>query len=486
MQLEIMPTRVSALDEILPGGFLKGGVYIVHGPPGTGKTVLANQICFNHVNAQGRALYVSLLAESHTRMLQHLRSMNFYDERAMPRLYYVSATSMFADEGLKGVVDLLRREMKRHSAGVLVVDGFSASRERASSQYEFQRFVHEIQSHAAAGECVVLLLTSGIDPMTDPASTIVDGIVQLDHRLVLRRTERTLQITKFRGRGFLPGSHSFRITDAGFEIHPRIEAKFACPTVPDDYELTRCATGVPGVDEMLCGGLLARTTNGLYGPTGIGKTTFGLQFVSLSSAAEPGVFFGFFESPERLRAKAEAMRIDLRKLEALGHLEMIWRPQGEQDLDALGHEIVAAVRRRNVRRVFIDGYAGFVESALEPERLTRFVSSLANEMRALGATTVVSIESADILGSSMELPSKGLSSLLEGLILMRYAEVEGKVRRLVSVTKIRDSDFDPFIREFKVAAGKLAVGGRFERVEGLLSGFGREPAGTPAEESRMP
>lgn len=474
MHLEILPTRVGALDEILPGGLLKGGVYIVHGAPGTGKTILANQICFNHVADGGRALFISLLAESNTRMLQHIRSLSFYDEAAMPRLYYASATSIFDSDGLRGLVDLARREIKRHNAGVMVIDGFSAARERAASQGEFLRFVHEIQSHAAAADCVVLLITSGVDPTADPASTMVDGIIELTHKLIGRRTERTLQVAKFRGRDFLPGTHSFRITEAGLVIHPRIEARFCIPSEPDRYALARCVTGVRGIDDMLKGGLLAGTTNGLYGPTGIGKTTFGLQFVSSASAAEPSVFFGFFESPHRLRVKARAMGIDLEAMEKRGHLEMLWRPQGEQDLDAVGHAIIDAVRRRKTRRVFIDGYAGFIESATDPERLTRFISSLGNEIRALGATTVVSIESRNILGASMELPSKGLSSLLEGLILLRYAEVRGQVRRLVSITKIRDSDFDPFLHEFKIADGKLEVGGVFAGLEGLLSGFSHE------------
>jgi circadian clock protein KaiC len=478
MQLELLPTRVSRLDEILPGGLLKGGVYILHGAPGTGKTILANQICFNHVAEHGSALYVSLLAESHTRMLQHLQSMTFFDEAAMPRLYYVSATPSFIDEGLSGVVELVRSELKRHRAGIMVIDGFSATRERAVSQQEFQRFVHEIQSHAALAECAVLLLTSGDDPMADAAATMVDGILQLNHVLVERRTQRTLQVWKFRGRDFLPGTHSFQITDAGIEIYPRVEARFFAETERDEYAITRCTTGVEGLDEMLSGGLLARTTNGLYGPTGIGKTTFGLQFISLSSAQEPAVFFGFFERPERLRVKAEAMGIDLRRLEELGHVQLIWRPQGEQDLDALGHEILDAVRRSNAKRVFIDGYAGFVESAIETERLTRYISSLANELRVMGATTVVTIESRNILGASMELPSKGLSSLLEGLILMRYAEIEGRVRRIVSITKIRDSDFDPFLHEFAIRGGGVEVGDVLLGYEALLSGFGREPQGS--------
>lgn len=485
IQLNLMPTHIGALDEILPGGFLKGGVYIVHGAPGTGKTILANQICFNQARHNARALYMSLLAESHTRMLQHLRSMEFFDEAALPRqLYYISATSVFSSEGLEGLVELVRRELKRHSPEVLVIDGFSITREAATSQQHFQRFVHEIHSHAAAQECVVLLLTSGIEPATDPASTMVDGIVELNHEIFGRRTERTLRVLKFRGRDFLPGVHSFRITDAGFVIFPRIEAKYGSTSGSEKYVLSRCSTGVPGIDAMLCGGLFARTTTGLYGPTGIGKTTFGLQYLSLASAAEPGVFFGLFERPERLRTRAAAMGIDLQRLEQLGQVEIVWRPQGEQILDELGHAILGAVRRRQARRVFIDGYGGLAESVLEPERLTRFISSLANEIRALGATMVVSIESRNVLGANMELPSKGVSSLLEGLILMRYAEVEGRIRRVISVTKIRDSDFDPFLREFKVSAAGLEVGGTFQGFEAVLSGFGREPR--PAAHSEPP
>lgn len=474
MQLELIPTDVSRLDEILPGGLLKGGVYVVHGSPGTGKTILANQICFNHVKREGSALYVSLLAESHTRMLQHLQSMKFFDPKAMPRLYYVSATPTFVADGLKGIVALVRQELKRHRPGIVVIDGFSAARERAESQQEFQRFVHEIQSHVAAAEAAALLITSGIDPTTDPASTMVDGIVQLNYELFERRTQRTLQVVKFRGRDFLPGTHSFQIDDSGFVIFPRIEARFNQPSRRDRYALSRLATGVPGMDPMLGGGLLARTTNGLYGPTGIGKTTFGLQYAALSSEHEPGMFFGFFESPERLRTKASAIGIDLQKLEDQGHLQLIWRPQGEQDLDEIGHELLDAIRRSKTRRVFVDGFAGLLESAIQPERLTRYISSLANEIRALGATLIVSIESRNILGASMELPSKGLSSLLEGLMLMRYAEVEGRVRRLVSVTKIRDSDFDPFLREFNIGTRGIEVGGTFTGFEALLSGFGRE------------
>jgi circadian clock protein KaiC len=476
LELERVPTGIGGLDRILHGGLLSGGVYIIEGVPGTGKTVLANQICFNHVAAGGHVAFVTLLAESHTRMLQHLLPMTFYHEEAIPdRLYYVSGFRILESEGLKGIIDLLRREIKGHQASLLVLDGLATTEESASSPREFKKFIHEVQSHAAALECTVLLLTNGSSRAISPEYTMVDGVIHLEDALFAQRTERTLQVAKFRGSDFLDGRHPFRITSQGLEIFPRVETAFAVPSVRDEYSPRRQSTGVPTLDAILGGGLLAETSNGLYGPTGIGKTTLGLQYVAQSSAAEPGAFFGFFESPERLRARAQTLGIDLRGLERRGAAEIIWCPQGEHILDELGHRMIDAVRRRGVKRLFVDGYGALVQSATRPERMTRFISTLGNELRALKATLIVSMESRNVMGTATELPSEGLSSLLEGLILMRYTELDGRVRRLVSVTKIRDSAFDPSLREFEITSHGIEVGGAIHGVEGVLSGFAREP-----------
>jgi len=483
LKLERVPTGIAGLDRILCGGLLSGGVYIIEGVPGTGKTILANQICFNHVASGGHVAFVTLLAESHTRMLQHLQPMTFYKEEAIPeRLYYVSGFRVLENEGLKGVIDLLRREIKGHQASLLVLDGFATTEESASSPREFKKFVHEVQSHAAAMECTVLLLTNGSEREISPEYTMVDGVIHLENTLFEHRTERTLQIGKFRGSDFLPGRHPFRITGRGHEIFPRVEAAFAVPTVRDDYSPRRQSTGIASLDEVLGGGLLAETSNGLYGPTGIGKTTFGLQYLAPCSEREPGTFFGLFESPERLRARAATLGIDLRGLERRGAVELIWCPQGEHILDELGHRMVDAVRRRGVKRLFIDGYGALVESATDPGRMTRFISTLGNELRALKATVVISMESRNIMGSAAELPEKGLSSLLEGLILMRYTELDGRIQRVVSVTKIRDSGFDPSLRRFEITSGGIQIGGALHGVEAALSGFAREPRVVAAED----
>jgi circadian clock protein KaiC len=127
--LKRIPTGVPGLDAVLRGGFLRGGIFIIQGSPGAGKTILGNQICFHHVAKGGRALYVTLLAENHARMLLHIGQLGFFEEAAIPdRLYYVSAYRVLEQEGLPAVLNLLRREVQAREASILVLDGLSGHR----------------------------------------------------------------------------------------------------------------------------------------------------------------------------------------------------------------------------------------------------------------------------------------------------------------------------------------------------------------------
>ena len=476
-----LPSRVSGLDEILRGGFLEGGVYILQGSPGAGKTVLANEICFRHAAAGGRAAYVTLLAEMHTRLLQHLRPMSFFDESVIPQsLYYVSAFHTLEGDGLKGLIDVLRREIKGQRADLLVVDGLVAAQESAPSDREFKKFINELQAHASASGCTVLLLTSGLLRQVSAEHTMVDGVFELEDQLFEFRTERSLIVRKFRGSGFLRGRHSFRISAEGVKFFPRVEAAFASASQPDVISDAKISIGIPGIDRMLLGGLPAATTTGLIGPSGIGKTTFGLHFLSQASPSEPGLLFGFFEPPARLCQKARHLGLGVGAAVERGDVELLWQPQRENVLDELAHRLIGAVRRRNVKRLFIDGLGGFLESATSPQRVSRFFSCLTNELRALGATTVFTMEVAEITGPVVRVPSTGVSALLENLVFLRFVERGSSLSRLISVHKVRDSGHDPSLREFFITDRGLHVGEAFEGVEGLTTGVAREPASAAA------
>ena len=476
-----LTSGVPGLDAVLRGGFLRGGVYMVRGAPGTGKTTFGHQACFAHVRGGGRALYATLLAEGHARMMLHLRGMGFYDAAAVPdRLYYVSAFRALEEEGLRGLVALMRREAARLGAGVAVLDGLVAAALAARDDNEFRRFVHDLQAVAGATGCTVLLLTSagGGDPAAvTPEQTMVDGIVELSRLPREALTLRRLEVAKFRGSDHLDGRHGLRITGDGLVVHPRFEAIYGDPP-EEDPDGGRVGTGVADLDAALRGGLPAATSTLVVGPSGAGKTALGLHFLAASSAEEPGLLFGFYETPPRLRAKARALGLDLERHLEEGRLELLWQAPTERQLDALGHRLVEAVRRAGARRVVVDGVGGFEEGTAEPERLKRFFAALANELRARGATTLFTVELPRLFGPEVDLPMTGVSAVAENMVLLRLAELGGRLTRTLAVLKVRDSDFDPSLMRFAIGAAGIALEpGAFEGAEQVVTGLARRDPG---------
>jgi circadian clock protein KaiC len=477
--LERLRTGIPGLDVVLGGGFFRSGVYIVHGQPGSGKTIFANQLCYRHVAGGGRAVYVTLLAESHSRMLQHIRPLGFFDESAIPdKLSYISAFHDLEADGLKGLMSVLRREMRARHVSVLVLDGLVAAAEAAETDRELKKFVHEVQTSAVFHGCTVFLLTSGSTQRINAEHTMVDGLIELEDRLFDARSERSVQVRKFRGGGSLRGKHALRISDAGIEVFPRIEALL---TTPPDGGMARSATstGVDTLDALIAAGGVPRASATVaVGSTGTGKTTLGLHFLAHSSAEEPGLMFNFFESPDRLRAKARSFGFDLNALEAKGIVSLLWFSQGEHMLDELGHILLTEVQRRGVKRLVIDGLSGFFESAIYPERIGRFFSCLTNELRRLGVTVLMTLETRDVVSSSVSAPY-GVSGFVDNLLFLRFVQNEGMVKRLITITKMRDSDFDHGLHELKITSSGMLVAGLFSSGGDVIPSAHPVPGTTP-------
>jgi len=457
--LERLPSGIPGLDTVLGGGFFRSGVYIVHGQPGSGKTIFANQLCYGHVAQGGRAVYVTLLAESHARMLQHLRPMSFFQESAIPdRLSYISAFHDLESDGLKGLMSVLRREMRARAVSVLVLDGLVAAAEAAQTDRELKKFIHELQTSAVFHHCTVFLLTSGSTQRVNAEHTMVDGLLELEDRLYDARAQRAIQVRKFRGGGFLRGKHAFRISNDGLEVFPRIEAAYTAP--PECRATTQVlSSGVPTLDQLVrSGGVPAHSATVVVGSSGTGKTTLGLHFLAAATPQEPGLLFGFFEAPHRLRAKAAAFGMDLAGLEASGAVSLMWQSQGEHVLDELAHRLLAAVRERGVKRLVIDGLGGFFESSVHPERTTRFFSCLTNELRREGVTVLMTMETTNIVGGTIG-TRFGVSGFVDNLLFIRFTEAGGHIKRLISITKMRDSDFHPGLHLMEIGAQGVRISG---------------------------
>src|SRR4029077_4308651 len=223
------------------------------------------------------------------------------------------------------------------------------------------------------------------------------------------QAERELEVRKLRGTDALRGRHSFRITEAGIVVYPRIEVLLARPSALDEWPDERCATGVNQLDAMLGGGIPRGTATLVLAASGSGKTSLGLHFLSQSSAQEPGLLFGFYEMPRRLRLKAAGIGIKVDGLNEEAHLEILGHPPTEDILDALGNRLLEAVRRRGVKRLVIDGLLGFQEIAADrPHRIGRFLTALANELRVLNVTTFYTAETRNLIGGVIEGPTIGL------------------------------------------------------------------------------
>lgn len=450
-----LTSGVDGLDQILDGGFIEGASYIILGQPGAGKTILSNQIAFNHIAQGGRVLYVTLLSESHEHLFQALDSIKFFDRSRLGReIIYVSVFQTLRDQGLGELVKLLRKETKRHEATLLVFDGLLNARDRAATDFDVKSFVAEVQGQAAFVGCTVLFLTSSSASDVSPEHTMVDGVIELTDSLAGLRSIRQLQVRKSRGSRALDGLHKFEITTDGVITYPRLEA--LPPSRGVDVAGTKLSTGLPPLDEILGGGLPAGSVTLIGGPTGSGKTSLGLHFLSQSGTAEPGLHFGFFESPEQLRQKAAVLGIRLPAADA--GLAMERTPLAENLVDKLAHRLISQVRALGAKRLFLDGLGGFERASVHPARLPEFFATLMDRLRAEGVTTVATWEMRDLLGGDVRLPYNDISATLDNLILLRQVEENHALVRSISIQKVRSSSFDPAARAFNISDRGLVIG----------------------------
>jgi circadian clock protein KaiC len=441
---------VRGLDEILLGGFFGGGLYIIEGAPGVGKTILGNQICFNQASAGSKVLYVTLIAETVGRMLLNIKGLSFYDEAAVGNgIFYVSGFNALKKDGLTGLLHLLRREVASRRATILIVDGFASASDHAQSREELKLFVQQLQTQADAADCTVFLLTNPSEQKPSSEETMVDGIINLGTAILEWRSARELCIRKFRGSSYLQGVHSYDITQDGIIIYPRLET-LASPMSDINGDLRRISSGNSRLDTMLGGGFPARSSTMVIGPSGTGKTTLGLQFLAQSSAEEPGLLFGFYETPVRIGTKAKAIYpLLVEKLDA-GHVQLLWQPPSDQFLDELADRILRDIKQRKVKRLLIDGLGGF-KKALRSRPIEPFFSALIHELRALEVTTICTAEVMEIVGPTMTVPLQGLSDVTDNHILLRFVESGARLYRLMSILKVRDSSFDSDLRQVSLS-----------------------------------
>lgn len=474
-----LPTGAAGLDEVLGGGLFAGCVYMIEGPPGSGKTILANQSCFAHVRAGGRAIYVTVLAETHAQMLRQIAGFDFFEQAEVGRgLVYTNGFASITDEGLPGLLQFVRRAVRDHRATLLVLDGLVTAELRAEPEARFKRFIQDLQTWVGVIGCTVILLASSTKEERRAEHTMVDGLIALGTREAGMRRVRRLLVSKLRGSAFLEGWHAYEIRGPGLVVYPRLEVRFSDPPRFDGL-VPKLSIGVPGLDEPMGGGLGRGSTTLVLGSSGAGKTILGLQYLYEGyQRGDRCLYFGFYEDEGMIAAKTSRLGMDFEG-GGPGSLTVLWQPAAERLIDALADRLLQAVAREKVTRLFVDGLVGFKEAVIDDGRLGRFFAVLSHQLAAMGVTTLVSDETRELFVQDIASPTEGVSAICQNILFLRCVERHAELLRLISVMKMRESGHSRALHEFTIGSDGVRVTGRFSRGENVFTGVAT--AGPPPE-----
>ena len=466
-----LSTGVPGLDTVLGRGIQRGGLYMVEGPSGVGKTILASQMAFHQTAQGGTVVYVTLVAESHAKWIDQIAGLRFFDRGVFPDAFLlVSGYGALIDGGLDGLLALLGGMLSQRRPDFVVIEGFQNLKFFSPDELGVVQFVHRLNALVATIGCAALLVSMTTEPASQPEHGVIDGLIRLRMHASSTRRTREIEVVKLRSGPQLPGEHVLALTEHGIRVYPRLEAVQTRRGESPEAFQGSAAFGVGGLDAMLEGGLRTGTTTLLLGAPGAGKTLLGLKFLEAGvRQGEPALHFGFYEPPARLLAKAQRVGIDLRQAADDGTLRILWQAPLELLLDQMAYELLEGVRAHGTRRLFIDGVDGLINAAGRPERVTRFMTALTAELRAMGVTTLLT-EELPVFAQHIDSRNVQASTIIDNVVVLRYVEIESRVSRLVSVLKTHDSGYDPSIREFFIRSEGIEVGESFTRLEGTLTG----------------
>ena len=444
-------------DEILGGGFPANSINIVMGQPGTGKTIFAEQLLFHNAGGGRPCLYVTTLSEPLNKVVTYVQRFDFFDvDRLSSDIQYEDLGAALSEHGPMALIDWLDETIKSSSPKIIVIDSFRAIHDVAGSADEMRRFISRIAGMLSAYDVTAFLLGEYTqeDIRRYPEFAIADAIVELARQPMTTRDERYLRVLKLRGSGYREGQHAFRITGNGLELYPRLVA----PRVPEHYEVRseRLSTGVPGLDDLMDGGLFAGSTTLLAGMTGTGKTTMSLQFALEGiRRGEQVLFINFQENPAQLRRAIASLGADPALVEERG-LGLVYASPVELQIDSIVVEIFDAIKSGDVRRLVIDAVGDLAAAANDSQRLHDYLYSLIQHFAVRGVTTLLTLESGRGFTGTQLPHEQRFSYMSDNLIYLSWSD-EQTANRVLRIVKMRGSAHEHEPHQFEIDASGVRV-----------------------------
>ncbi len=463
VNIATLPSGVRGLDMVLGGGIPELSFNVIAGEPGAGKTTLAQQIAFANATAEHPALYFTVLGEPTIKLLRYQQQMSFFDpERVGSEIRIVNLGEEVLAGDLDAVFDRIVSEMRAFAPRVVVVDSFRTvvSGLSTSGAAELERFVQRLAVTLTSWEVTSFLIGEYLPgELRNPVFTVADGTFWMTQAVDGNSVVRKMQVVKMRGMPAIPGLHTMRITRDGIQVFPRTLVRFPAGP-PHTHPPRRLSTGVVGLDEMLGGGLPEGDTAILSGATGTGKTTFAARFAAAGCASgEAAVVVVFEEKPANFNRRAKALGLDVPALEAARKLRVLYLRPLDLSPDEVLDEIRAAIDETGATRVVIDSLSGF-EVALAPTFRADFRESLYRVVSAIGGravTVLLTLQTPDNPLDGRSTPPE-VSFIADDLLVQRHVRVDGQVRSVIEVVKMRGSSHSHEQHEYTIDAEGVTFG----------------------------
>jgi circadian clock protein KaiC len=477
-----LPTEVPGLDDVLGGGLPELSFNLIVGGPGSGKTTLAHQIMFANATADRPGLYLTVVGEPPLKMLRYQQQYSFFDPAKVNGIIRFASLSGELERGLTAVLDSIVRQVEAATPGFVVVDSFrSVMRGHSGAEergLELQDFVQRLALHLTAWEATTFLIGEFTDPESQdhPVFTVADSLIALSQKTERNSVVRKIRIVKMRGQNDLPGLHTFRITRDGLKIFPRIPKPEEEPNQRDvSQALTsvqeRLSTGVSGLDEMLKGGIPRGYSVMVAGPSGSGKTVLAGQFIAEGVRRGESGVIAIFEKRPAGYLQTTSLGRDLDQMIREGKVAIVYLRPLDLSVDETLYEVRETIARMRATRVVIDSLSGF-EMAVSPgfrEDFRESLYRLVGVLTGLGVTVMMTLEIEDAY-TALRLGPRENAFLSDAIILQRYVELDGVLRRVMTVVKVRASDHSKDLRLYEVHSTGLTIGDRITLYDhGLLT-----------------
>jgi len=473
-----LPTGVLGLDEIVGGGLPEFSFNIIAGAPGSGKTTLAHQFVFANATPERPALYFTVLGESAIKMLRYQQQYTFFDPSKLPNsIRFINLSQVVLEKDLGAVLAEIIREVEKANPAVVVVDSFRTmvrKPENGSGDMNLQSFIQQLSLFLASWQATTFLIGEyAEDELRDnPIFTVADGLIWLRQSAERNSIVRKLQIVKLRGQASVPGLHTFRITDAGLQAFSRTFGLSGHKSKPPSDR--RLSIGIPELDKMMGGGIPEGDSVLVTGASGTGKSVLATQFIAEGiRQGEPGIVAVFEERPQAYADRAGSFGLDLESPQKDGMLLILYLRPLDLSVDETMNEILDAVKKIGAKRLVIDSLAGF-EMALSPGFREDFRESLYRMIFALTGIGVTILSTVEVDESFTEFPfsTYSISFLTDDIIRLRYVSIEGHLRKILVIIKMRGGAHSQDIREYEITSeGMVIANERLKNYQRLITGI---------------